>query len=357
GRIAVSARRRMKAAVLHGREDVRLEEVDVPQPGPGEILLRHRVALTCGTDVKVYRRGYHARMITPPAVFGHEVAGVVEEVGAGVAGWEPGTAVVPANSAPCGACDFCQRGRPSLCEDLLFWNGAYAEFGVIPARIVEKNLLRLPPGLPFRDAAMVEPLACVVRGVEESGIGPGLSVAVLGVGPIGQMFVALARRRGARVIALGRHAGRLARAQALGAVAAVKVEEGQDLVQALREASPQGQGPDVVVEAVGLPHTSEAAIGAVRKGGTVQLFGGCPAGTRVSFDAQRLHYDELTIRATFHHTPQSVREAFRLIAAGEIAPAAFVTGEEPLERLPQVLANMARGGEGLKTAIRPARDP
>ena len=347
----------MKAAVLHGKEDVRLEEVDVPRPGPGEVLLRHRVALTCGTDVKVYRRGYHARMIVPPALFGHEVAGVVEEVGAGVEGLAPGTAVVPANSAPCGTCRPCQRGRPNLCDDLLFWNGAYAEFGVIPARIVEKNLLRLPPGMAFRDAALVEPLACVVRGVEESGIGPGVSVAVIGVGPIGQMFVALAHRRGARVFALGRHLERLARAEALGAEQVVKVEEGQDLVRALRSASPDGQGPDVVVEAVGLPQTSEAAIEAVRKGGTVQLFGGCPAGTRVSFDAQRLHYDELTIRATFHHTPESVREAFRLIAEGEIAPSAFITGEEPLERLPEVLARMARGGEGLKTAIRPTPDP
>ena len=345
----------MRAAVLHGKEDVRLEEVDVPRPGPGEVLLRHEVALTCGTDVKVYRRGYHARMIVPPAVFGHEVAGVIEEVGPGVTALEPGMAVVPANSAPCGVCGPCRRNRPSLCDDLLFWNGAYAEFGVIPARIVEKNLLRLPPGMDFRDAAIVEPLACVVRGVEESGIGPGVSVAVIGAGPIGQMFVALSHQRGARVFAVGRHSGRLARAGVLGAEQVVKVEEGQDLVQALRSASPQGDGADVVVEAVGLPQTSEAAIEAVRKGGTVQLFGGCPAGTRVAFDAQRLHYDELTIRATFHHTPDSVREAFRLIVQGEISPAAFVTGEEPLERLPDVLAEMARGGEGLKTAIRPAR--
>jgi L-iditol 2-dehydrogenase len=343
----------MRAAVLHGREDVRLEEVEVPRPGPGEILLRHQVALTCGTDVKVYRRGYHARMIVPPAVFGHEVAGVVEEVGEGVAGLEPGTAVVPANSAPCGDCPPCRRGRPSLCDDLLFWNGAYAELGVIPARIVEKNLLRMPPGMAFRDAAIVEPLACVVRGVEESGIGPGLSVAVMGVGPIGQMFVALARRRGARVTAFGRHPGRLERARALGAEQVVKVEEGHDLVRALRSAGGDGQGPDVVVEAVGLPQTSEAAIEAVRKGGTVQLFGGCPAGARVSFDAQRLHYEELTIRATFHHTPASVREAFRLVSEGEIAPSDFITGEEPLERLPEILAEMARGGEGLKVAIRP----
>jgi L-iditol 2-dehydrogenase len=347
----------MKAAVLHGKEDVRLEEVDVPVPGPGEVLIRNRVALTCGTDVKVYRRGYHARMIVPPSVFGHEVAGTVAELGPGVEGLALGTEVVPANSAPCGTCPSCLRGRPSQCDDLLFWNGAYAEFGLIPARIVEKNLLRVPPGVALRDAAMVEPLACVVRGVEESGIGPGTAVTVIGVGPIGQMFVALARLAGARVVAVGRHRERLARAEALGAERVVLVEEGQDLARVLRAAGPDGGGSDVVVEAVGLPQTSEAAIEAVRKGGTVQLFGGCPAGTRIAFDAQRLHYEELTIRATFHHTPASVRQALELIARREIDPSAFVTAEEPLERLPDVLARMARGGEGLKTAIRPAADP
>ena len=190
---------RMKAAVLHGREDVRIEQVDVPRLEPGDVLLRTQVALTCGTDVKVYRRGYHARMITPPSVFGHEVAGIVEEVGPGVEGVAPGTAVVVANSAPCGECHYCRHDSPSLCDDLLFWNGAYAEFARIPARVVRHNLVPLEEGVGFREAAMVEPLACVVRGVEESWIGRGQSVAVIGAGPIGLMFVALARLRGAHV--------------------------------------------------------------------------------------------------------------------------------------------------------------
>src|SRR5947208_12424390 len=158
----------MKAAVLYGREDVRIEQVDVPALEPGDILLRTRVALTCGTDAKVFRRGYHAKMIVPPAVFGHEIAGVVEEVGPGVEGWEPGTPVVAANSAPCGECYYCRHEMSSLCDDLLFWNGAYAEFARIPARVVSKNLLPLEEGVDFREGAMVEPLACVIRGVEES---------------------------------------------------------------------------------------------------------------------------------------------------------------------------------------------
>jgi L-iditol 2-dehydrogenase len=178
----------MKAAVLYGREDVRIEKVDIPRLGRGDVLVRTHVALTCGTDAKVFRRGYHAKMIVPPAVFGHESAGVVEEVGPGTTGIEPGLRVVAANSAPCGDCHYCQHDMPNLCDDLIFWNGAYAEFVRIPARVVRHNLLPLTEGLSFHEAAMVEPLACVVRGVEESWIGRGQSVAVIGTGPIGLML-------------------------------------------------------------------------------------------------------------------------------------------------------------------------
>jgi L-iditol 2-dehydrogenase len=342
----------MRAAVLHGREDVRIEMVDVPRLEPGDVLLRPQAALTCGTDVKVFRRGYHARMIRPPAVFGHEAAGIVEAVGPGVEGVAPGDRVAVANSAPCGECPYCRRGSPSLCDDLLFWNGAYAEFARIPARIVRQNLLPLEPDLEFRHAALVEPLACVVRGVEESWICEGQSVVVLGAGPIGLMFVALARLRGARVTAVGRNAGRLARARALGAEETIVARPDADVAAVLRRAH-GGEGADVVVEAVGVPETCEAAVLSVRKGGVVNLFAGCPADTRIGIDMQRMHYQELTIKSTFHHTPESVRKAFRLIADGRIDAGAFVTGEAPLERLPEVLRDLAHGGEGLKTAILP----
>jgi len=342
----------MRAAVLHGREDVRIETVPVPRPGPGEVLVRTRAALTCGTDAKVFRRGYHARMIVPPAVFGHEMAGVVEEAGPGVEGFPAGTPVVTANSAPCGACFYCAAGQQNLCDDLLFWNGAYAELSVIPARIVASNLLRLEDGMTFRRAALVEPLACVVRGVDESGIAAGRSVAVIGTGAIALLFVALSRLRGARVTVAGRRPERLDQARALGAGQTVLAGEG-DLAALLRERSDAQRGFDVVVEAVGLPETSEAALRAVRKGGTVQLFAGCPAGARLSVDAQALHYQELTVKSTFHHTPASIRAAFRLIADGRVDADAFITGEAPLEALPEVLRAMGAGATGLKTAILP----
>jgi L-iditol 2-dehydrogenase len=343
----------MRAAILYGREDVRIESVEIPRLERGDVLLRTRVALTCGTDAKVFRRGYHARMIVPPAMFGHEIAGIVEEVAPGVEGLAPGTPVVAANSAPCGECHYCRHDVPNLCDDLLFWNGAYAEFARIPARVVRQNVIPLTDDLTFREAAMVEPLACVIRGVEDSWIGRGQSVAVIGTGPIGLTFVALARMRGAHVVAAGRRRERLEKALEVGAEEVVAAREGADLGELLRQKSPDGRGADVVIEAVGLPETCEAAIRAVRKGGVVNLFGGCPSDTQIGIDSQRLHYQELTIKSTFHHTPESVRKAFRLIADGHFDPNAFITSEEPLERLPQVLRRLAAGGEGLKTAILP----
>jgi L-iditol 2-dehydrogenase len=319
----------------------------------GEVLLRNHVALTCGTDVKVFRRGYHARMIVPPAIFGHEVSGVVEEVGAEVEGVRPGAAVVVANSAPCGLCEYCRQGRPNLCDDLLFWNGAYAEFSRIPARLVQANLVLHPAGLTHRQAAMVEPLACALRGIEACGIESGQTVAVIGVGALGLMLVALAHRRGARVVALGRNRDRLQRARTLGADDTVSTHDEPDLVSALRRRSPDGRGPEIVIEAAGTRETGEAALHAVRKGGLVNLFAGCPAETRLTVDATRLHYDELTVTSTFHHTPASVRAALLLVARGEVDPEVFITGEASLDQVPEVLRRLAHAADGLKTAIMP----
>jgi len=342
----------MKAAVLYGKEDVRIERVEIPRLEPGDVLLRTQVALTCGTDAKVFRRGYHAKMIVPPAVFGHEMAGIVEEVGPGSEAFAPGTPVVAANSAPCGECHYCRHDMPNLCDDLLFWNGAYAEFVRIPARVVQHNLLPITEELSFHEAAMVEPLACVVRGVEESWIGRGQSVAVIGTGPIGLMFVALARMRGAHVVSVGRRRARLDKAVEIGAEGTFEVRPGSDYADALKKKSPDARGFDVVIEAVGLPETCEAAVRTVRKGGVVNLFGGCPADTRIGIDSQRLHYQELTIKSTFHHTPESIRKAYRIIADGHIDPPDFITGEGPLDSLPSVLRSMS-AGDGLKTAILP----
>jgi L-iditol 2-dehydrogenase len=343
----------MTAAVLYGRENVRVEEVPIPLPGEEDVLVHVEVALTCGTDLKVWKRGYHARMITPPALFGHELAGTVVATGAKVRDFAPGMRVVPANSAPCGTCFYCRSGQPNLCENLLFNNGAYAQFMRIPGRIVECNLLEIPEHVSFRDAAMAEPLACVLRGIEEMRIPAGATVVVVGCGAIGLKFVRVLSRRGARVIAVGRRPSQMENARRLGAAELIDATVTVDPVYAVRKLTEGRRGADAVVEAVGQPATWEWALGMVRRGGSVNLFGGCAKGTEVRMDPGELHYSEITIRSTFHHTPRHMREALASIASGEVNTADFITAERPLADLPQIFEEMlSRNGE-LKTAVIP----
>ncbi len=338
----------MKAAVLHGKEDVRIEEVAPAKLKSGEVRIDIKAALTCGTDLKVFKRGYHARMIVPPAVFGHELAGNISEVAPGVSGWQIGDRVVVANSAPCGECFFCQNQQENLCDDLLFLNGAYAESIVIPARLVQKNMLRLKPGTEFRDAALTEPLACVVQGIEDLKLRPGQNVLIIGAGPIGLMFVALAKHSGCVVTVAGRGEARLQAAKRLGATEVIDVSQPDS-----GAIFPQrGSTFDVVIEAVGKPETWETAVKLVRKGGAVNFFGGCPIGTSVSFDTSLIHYSNLTLLASFHHTPRTIRRALEFIEASVIRADDFVDGECPLSKLPELLHSMASGNRAVKTLIR-----
>lgn len=340
----------MKAAVLHGKEDVRVESMPERALGAGEVRIRIGAALTCGTDLKVFKRGYHAKMIVPPAVFGHELAGTVAEIGEGVTGWQLGERVVVANSAPCGQCFFCQRSQENLCEDLLFLNGAYAESIVVPARLVQKNMLRLKSETSFKDTALTEPLACVVQGVEDAKLQVGQHVLVLGSGPIGLMFVALAKNLGCKVSVGGRGEQRLALARKLGAETVIEVPREGDIVPVLQPQLPGA--PDVVIEAVGKPDVWEASVKLVRKGGTVNFFGGCPSGTSVSLDTTLIHYSNLTLLASFHHTPRTIRRALAFIESGVVTAKDFVDGECALSELPDLFKSMAAGNRAVKTLIR-----
>ena len=344
----------MKAAVLHGKEDLRMERVAAPQAAPGELVVQVRAALTCGTDLKVYRRGYHAMMLKPPILFGHELAGVVAEVGAGVTSFSEGDRVVALNSAPCDVCFFCRHGQQNLCEDLLFNNGAYAEYIRVPARIVEKNTLHIPGGVRFEHAALTEPLACVVRGLEECAANPGDTMIVIGAGPIGLMFMHVAELAGVNVIAVVKREDQIAAAKLFGARQVVQVEAVSDIVAATRDLTPESRGADVVVEAVATPVAWEWAVDMVRKGGLVNFFGGPPSGTKVQLDTNRLHYGDITLKASFHHTPATCRTAFDLVTSGRFKCAEYITGRVCLDQVPEVFARMmTRNSRDIKTAVFP----
>src|SRR2546426_5180395 len=251
---------KMTAAVLYGKEDVKIERVPIPHVDHGELLVKVQVALTCGTDLKVYQRGYHARMIVPPALFGHELAGTIEEVGPGVRCFKKGMRVVALNSAPCGLCFYCSKHQGNLCEDLLFNNGAYAEDIRIPKRIVETNMLVVPSQVSFEDAAMTEPLACVLRGLHETGVEIGDTVTVIGGGPIGLMFVQVAKAIGCNVIAVVKRDSQVSLARRKGAQEVVQIGQVSNVVEAVRALSPDKRGSDVVIKAVGRPEAWELAI-------------------------------------------------------------------------------------------------
>ncbi len=343
----------MTAAVLYGKEDLRVEKLPVPSAGPGEIIVRVAAALTCGTDLKVYRRGYHAKMLKPPIPFGHELAGTVEEVGAGVTDFQIGDRVVALNSAPCDQCYFCKRGQQNLCDDLIFNNGAYAEYIRIPARIVEKNTLHIPDGVTFEHAALTEPLACVARGLEESNPQPGDSIAVIGAGPIGLMFIHAAQLAGLRVIAIVKHDEQIEAAKIFGAEEVVQITAVKDVVAAVRALTPDHRGVDIAIEAVATPATWQQAIELVRKGGTVNFFGGCAAGTKVELDTNRLHYNDIIMKATFHHTPGTARRAFDLIISGRFKCREYITGRARLADIGQVFRKLMDRSNDIKTAIIP----
>ena len=342
----------MIAAVLYGKENLQIEEVSVPKISNGDVLVRVQAALTCGTDVKVFRRGYHARMIVPPALFGHELAGDIVAMGPDVKGFRIGQRVVAANSAPCLECFYCKRGNENLCDDLLFNNGAYAEYIRIPSRIVERNMYEIPSHVSYQDAALIEPLACVLRGLDETSIAKGDNVAVIGLGPIGLMFVRLAKAYGARVIAIGRRKAQLTRAAHMGADELLISGETDDTVQQVRELT-AGRGADIAIEAVGHPDAWQTAVRLLRRGGTVNFFGGCPNDSHINMDTSLLHYSEITCKASFHHTPAHIRKALEFVSRQVITARDFVNRVEPLTNLLEVMRHLMSHNGQMKTAIIP----
>jgi L-iditol 2-dehydrogenase len=342
----------LRAQVFHGPGDLRFEEVSVPEPGPGEVLLRIEAALTCGTDVKTLRRGHPVMIPKVPTVFGHELAGTIVATGPGVTGVRPGQRAVAANSAPCGECPPCRRDQANLCDDLLFVNGAYGEYIALPPRLVARNLVPVGADVPAARVAFAEPVACCLHAMDFAGIRPGEPVAIFGHGPLGLLLGMLARQAGARVILAGKGGPRLAVAGRLGFAACLDVAGEADPVGLVRGAA--GGGVRCAIDATGRPEAWEQAIGAVDKGGTVVFFGGCAPGTSIRLDTRRVHYEELRLVGVFHHTPALIRRAVTMLAEGALDPTPLVTDTMALGEVPEALARMSRG-EVLKVLIDPAR--
>lgn len=329
----------MKAIVYHGPRDIRLEERPAGSPGKGELLVKVGAALTCATDFKAYRNGHKLMLPSLPSRFGHEFAGTVEAVGAGVKAFKKGDRVVAGNSAPCSGCFYCDRGQMQLCERFSLHNGGYAEYDVVPAAIVAAKTFKLPKTLSFADAALAEPFAAAIHGVQAMSIQKGERVGVIGAGPMSILLTHALVAKGARVAVLGRGKPGLDRVSAAGAEKATAQESELGSL-------------DAIFEAVGKPETWQKAISLVRKGGRVCAFGGCAPGTQVPVDAHRVHYEEVSLIGSFHHGPEDFKRAVDLLAKGKVKTELLVEGEIGLADLPAHFKAHA-DTPGPKTAVLP----
>ncbi len=341
----------MRAVVFHGPGDLRQEELPWPEPERGEIVVKIEAALTCGTDVKTLRHGHPVMIPRVPTVFGHELAGTVTAVGTGVRHVREGDHVVAANSAPCRQCRLCLAGRPNLCEDLLFVNGAYGEAIALPPRLVAENVVSHRPSLPASRAAFAEPLACALLAIERGRVEGGQAVVIFGHGPLGCLLAMVAAARKARVIIVGKAGFRFQRVAALGIAECVDATATGDVLAALRGRLGE-HGADVTIDATGRPEVWAQAVSAVTRGGTVVFFGGCAPGTTVPLDTRRVHYEELTLVGAFHHTPETIRRAVDLLDAGAVNPDGLLTHRMGLAGVRDALDLMSRG-EALKVLIQP----
>lgn len=342
----------MKAAMLYGIKNLRVEDVEAPEVKAGEVLVRVKAATTCGTDLKIFQRGYVEKVIRLPTVFGHEWAGEVVEVGEGLDWPKKGMRVRAGNSAPCLRCSMCQKGKYNLCKNMIWLWGAYAEYIKVPARMVLVNMQEIPQHVSYEEASMTEPLACVLHGAEEAGAKLGDTVTIIGAGPIGLLHLLTAKRKGAeKVISIDLVEERLNFARKLGADETVNAGK-ENVVEKVRRLT-GGYGTDVVIEAIGLPATWEQALKLVRKGGTVLEFGGCPPGTEIKVDTELLHYGEVTVRGAFHATPLHFKKALNLIASRTIDVRPLVTRKMKLEEIKEAFEILSTTKSEIKIAIIP----
>lgn len=336
----------MKAWVQTAIDAFEARELPVPRPGPGEVVVRLNTALTCGTDLKLLRRG-HAR-ISLPVTMGHEGCGEIVEIGAGVESFRPGDRVVPGISGPCGSCGDCRGGRSNLCaagHTDRAW-GTFAEYLRVPARVVAANLHRVPHGLPDEVAAFMDPLASVVHGWMRLAAPSGSRVLIYGSGALALLWAVTARAWHMSPIVAGRRPDRLNVALSCGAEV---LDLGRDEPEELF--SRTGSLPDAAVDCTGDPAVWMRLPNLVRHGARILFFGGCAPGATVSFDAARLHYDELSLIGSFHYSPDEARGAMAMLAAGEVDPRPLLSETGDLSDLPRFLDSQRRG-DGIRYAMR-----
>ena len=358
---------------------IELCEIKTPQPSHGEMLIKIKASLTCGTDLKAFRRGHP--MIPMPGVFGHEFSGVVAEVGKGVKGFKEGDEIMAVHTAPCLKCIYCKKRLYNLCDKIMDTKalGAFAEYILLTEHIVKQNVFYKPKNLSFEEAAFLEPLSCVVHSMKSVDIKRGDNVLVIGGGPIGLLHLLLSKEKGATVTVIDKHTKKLKIAKNLGADFILRTDttySPSPTPLPSREENNEGKVPsrlvgkgrcegffhinkftdgigfDYVFECTGRPEVWQASVNYVRRGGTVILFGGCKSGTKVTYDTGKFHYDEITLKGIFHFTPSDVKKAYKLLCKGRIGISRLISGSYPLSQIQKAFDKLSKG-TGIKYAIIP----
>ena len=338
----------MKQAFLIQPGKIEIRDVPIPEPLEGEVVVKINTALTCGTDLKAYMRGHS--LIPMPGPFGHEYSGTIYKAGKGAGQFKEGDGVMGVHSAPCFTCMYCRKGVYNLCETIMDQKalGAFAEYMVLPERVVRQNLFHKPSELRFDVAALLEPLSCVVHPYSKLNMDYVETALVIGAGPIGLMHLAYLKMYGIKVIVSDFFDDRLEMAADMGATRAVIPKAVRNMIEAITD----NAGVDLVIECTGQQGVWEKSVNYVRRGGTVVLFGGCASGTKVSYDAARLHYDELSLMGSFHFTPADVKKAYDIIITNKIDLSMLISGEYALENMAKALT-LLESGVGIKYAVRP----
>ena len=348
---------KMKAVVLHGPENYpnnyEVMEIEKPKCGENDFLIKMKAAALCGTDKRIFTGG-KTKGVRPDSVVGHEICGVIEEVGANVRGYKAGEKVAIANVIPCGCCPACLSGRENACMNRKAigyeFNGGFEEYILIPEVCIRSgNVVKLPEHVSFAAGALIEPLACCIRGLRNTGTGFNDTVLIIGAGPIGLMHLELSLAAGARkVIVSELDANKRELALKLGAARAVD-SANEDLESIVMEET-NGEGVDRIVMAIGVNALVDSAFKLAKKGGTVCLFAGFPKGKTSEFDPSVIHYNELTITGSTAYKRMDYLQAAEMVISGKIDLDAIVSHKFRLDNFREAL-DLHMAGTALKIVI------
>ena len=339
----------MRAAVVHGADDIRIEEISTPVPSTGEVLVRVRGSGVCATDVKIL--GGNGLPKHLPTILGHEIAGTIEKIAPGVAGLKEGERVAVYPIAACGKCFFCESGKHSLCVKPYGLahgaDGGFAEFVAVPEQIVRLGGIIGIGDMAFDLAAMIEPVSCCLSAADTCGTSKGQNVVIVGCGPLGQLHIIVSKALGARVIAADPISNRLDQAKQVGADFTVNPTE-VDATEQIRKLT--GLGADVVIAAVGIAKVVEQSMLYVRNGGVVNIFGGTPSGETIVVDPRLIHYGEVTLTGTFAASLPQFKRAFTFVSEHADAVRSLISERCALDGLLDAVQVIKRG-TGRKTIL------